>query len=315
MITITLDTASLARLRLAPSPIQETATWLSWTAAGRRHPRWGDPGAAARFALRTPEVALTAALLRDGMLGRYVPDFLTPKPGRAPARRQPLEDQLQRVRATPAEVVRSQLRRMRDVPASWVDAADRLPAIAATGLARFWDAAAEVLWARGRILLEEDESRRSTLAASAGIGAMLSALHPGLRWSSEKLIIDKPYDEQVSYVDSEIVLVPSFTIGTRLSVQVCDPDDAMLAFPTAGSPRVNDPADAALLGRGRTAVLRATTSGISTTDLSRRLHLAPATVSRHLQVLHGAGLVGRTRAGHQVLYTRTEVGDLLLQQG
>jgi DNA-binding transcriptional ArsR family regulator len=37
--------------------------------------------------------------------------------------------------------------------------------------------------------------------------------------------------------------------------------------------------------------------------------LAPATVSYHLSVLHGSGLVAKSRDSRSVLYRRTEVGD------
>jgi len=35
-------------------------------------------------------------------------------------------------------------------------------------------------------------------------------------------------------------------------------------------------------------------------------------VSSHLQALHGAGLLVRRRAGHEVRYVRTPLGDALV---
>ncbi|MFB9836425.1 ArsR/SmtB family transcription factor [Actinoallomurus acaciae] len=46
----------------------------------------------------------------------------------------------------------------------------------------------------------------------------------------------------------------------------------------------------------------------STLDLAERLGVTPGAVSRHLSVLHGAGLVTRAR----VLYARSELGSRLL---
>lgn len=103
MIVVDVDSASLARLRLTPSPAQELVSWLRLTASGRRHPLYGDPGAAARSALFDRDVALTAQVLTtDG----YVPDLLTPKPPVGSTRT--LDDQLAVIAETPAEEVVSQ---------------------------------------------------------------------------------------------------------------------------------------------------------------------------------------------------------------
>jgi len=49
----------------------------------------------------------------------------------------------------------------------------------------------------------------------------------------------------------------------------------------------------------------------STTELSRRLSLSPATTSHHLTALRDAGLVSARREGRSVLYARTGLGDAL----
>jgi DNA-binding transcriptional ArsR family regulator len=309
VISAHLDAASTARIRLTPSPVYEAEAWLATADAGRRHPLLGDPGAAARFALRDPAVAATAALARGGLAGRYVPDFLTPKPEAGP---HSLADQLERVRATPPEQVREQLLAVKTLPPAWLDAGDRLPAIVCTGLSRFWRAVMDDVWSRVQKVLDHDRHHRTTLASSAGLGAMLTGLHPKVRWSSGAIEVDKPYDESVTYVDSEIVLVPSLAAWPRLAVQLCNPSDAMLAYPLMASPGRPTGA-AALLGRGRAAVLRAAAPGASTSEISRRVALAPSTVSHHLKILHGTGLIDRSRQGHSVIYTRNPKGDNLIR--
>lgn len=67
-----------ARLRLAPSPVAETLDWLRLTARGERHRELGDPGPAARFALRDRDVALLGRVVAAS--SRYTPDLLTPGP-------------------------------------------------------------------------------------------------------------------------------------------------------------------------------------------------------------------------------------------
>jgi DNA-binding transcriptional ArsR family regulator len=50
----------------------------------------------------------------------------------------------------------------------------------------------------------------------------------------------------------------------------------------------------------------------STTELSERLALSPATASHHLATLRDAGLVTSSRDGRSVLYARTSLGDALV---
>lgn len=313
MIMVDLDTASLARVRIAPSPVYEVTCWLAWAAAGRRHPIWGDPGAMARSALGEPAVAVAAALVRGSLTGQYVPDFLTPKPdvGCDPPTTQ-LAQQLERVRQTSPPIVHEQLRRA-GAPPRWTAAADRLPALTAAGLNRFWSLAVAELSPRLERTLRRDRDRRAAVAADAGLEAVLSSLHPALRWHDGRLEVAKPYQEQVRYVDAEIVLVPSaLAAPQRLAAQVCDPGDATLAYPALYDSSGDRGSLDTLLGAGRAAVLKATATGSSTQDLSRHLGLSSATVSRHLRILHNAGLVSRERQGHTVCYTQTGTAHQLL---
>ncbi|WP_143667203.1 helix-turn-helix transcriptional regulator, partial [Streptomyces sp. ms184] len=66
-----------------------------------------------------------------------------------------------------------------------------------------------------------------------------------------------------------------------------------------------------LLGRARAAVLCALDEPAGTTALAHLLGLAPSSVSAHLSVLRGAGLLTSRRYGHQVLYERTPLGIAL----
>lgn len=317
MIDVALDTASVARIRLACSPVYETTAWLAWAASGRRHPLWGDPGAPARFALRDRAVAATAALLSGTVRAGYVPDFLTPKPDQSTPHGGgacSLARQLDRVAATSATTVRAQLLRLPARPDSWVQDPARLPGLVTSGLLRFWRIAMEETWPGVDRLLQQDQHQRLRQMSSGGIGSVLSSLHPQVRWTGSGLQIDKPsYEEQVALLDAELVLVPSLTGWPRLAVQVCDPADATLVYPAVvNAPTVPDGGTELLLGRGRSAVLAAVGSPASTSDLSRRLGLAPATVSHHLRILFSNGLVTRGRAGRSVLYHRTDSGEQLL---
>lgn len=65
------------------------------------------------------------------------------------------------------------------------------------------------------------------------------------------------------------------------------------------------------LGPARADLLRPLAEPTATVELARRLRVTPSAVSQHLQVLHASGLVTRARAGRQVLYRRSPLGDQL----
>jgi DNA-binding transcriptional ArsR family regulator len=50
----------------------------------------------------------------------------------------------------------------------------------------------------------------------------------------------------------------------------------------------------------------------STTQLARRLSMTAGGVSQHLAVLRDAALVQSSRSGRMVLYTRTPLGEALV---
>lgn len=316
MIVVDLDPASVARIRIAPSPVYELTCWLAWTAAGRRHPTWGDPGATARSVLREPTVAAAAALTRGSLSGRYVPDFLTPKPGSADETPvSVLRDQLDRVRATPEAAVVDQVV-LAEAPLALTAAAAHLPALVAAGLERFWSVVLAERWSTLSRALDHELDARADAIAATGLGTALGSLHPALRWHDGQIQVDKPYREQLSYADTEIVLVPSVLASPRrLAAQLCDPAEATLSYWVPHSltqeQRSGRTRYAELFGGTRSAVLAATAAGATTQQLAQQLGLAPATVSRQLRVLHDAGLVDSQRQGHSVRYTQTKTARQL----
>ncbi|OFE15695.1 hypothetical protein BA895_21920 [Humibacillus sp. DSM 29435] len=316
MIRAQLDAMTVSRVRWAPSPAYEAVGWLTLAAAGRRHPQLGDPGAAARYALRDPRVAVTAALMAGGLYGRYMPDFVTPKPPPDPGSRpgQPLQAQLDLIRATPVDKIEAQIAQLATGPREWTRLdPQRLAAVVADGLATFWRIALADQWPWLQARLHQALDQQLLSVRDGGIGEVLAHLHPSVRWRQGCLEIDKPYAEDVILHHTELVLVPSVMTWPRLAVQVCDPADAMIAFPVdPTATRASPPHPHALLGRGRTRVLQAVSTGRSTTALSEELAMAASTVSHHLGVLLDTGMVTRIRQGHHVLYRRTPAADRLL---
>jgi DNA-binding transcriptional ArsR family regulator len=63
-----------------------------------------------------------------------------------------------------------------------------------------------------------------------------------------------------------------------------------------------------LLGRARAAILTMLSVPMSTTQLAHELEQSPGTVSQHLSILRGSGMVTSWRAGRSVLYRQTALG-------
>ena len=314
MIVVRLDAASLARVRLAASPVTEAVMWLWLTATGGRHGVFGDPGAAARYTLRDPDVALLARVLAAS--STYIPDLLTPKPVAGSAKHA-LRWQLETIRETPRQAALTQLAGYPDAGDEVRHAAERgtFAARAANGLRTFWRHTLADGWPGLHGRIQADLAIRSRLMVEHGIGAVLGSIHPSVVWTGLDLHVHKDFDDEMHFTEDELVLVPSVLAWPKVLAQLCDPARAVLCYPAHGvgvsAAGPNPGALARLLGNTRAALLRDLDVPRSTTDLSKRHQLAPATVSYHLRVLHSSGLVTRLRDRRTVLYRRTEQGDAL----
>lgn len=311
MITLELDAASVARVRVAGSPVFEVASWLALTANGCRHPRFGAPGPAAQVALRDRDVAPIAAMITSGP-GCYLPAFLTPKP----RRNQPrvlLDEQLEVIRQTPAEVATAQL------ATQWwstvggsappVDATD-IPELAARGLARFWELALADDWPDVLHAVGNDVHRCGQLLAVGGVRRLFNSLRPAARWRANSVLLVNPTEATTRFVDEELVLIPSVLTPHALTVQLDDHRDAFVAFPVRANRdrREHTSHTSAPFGRGRTAVLSALATPSSTRELARLLRITESTVSHHLHALVHADLAQGQRDGRQVIYSLTPLG-------
>lgn len=320
MITLRLDVGTLARVRLAPSPVAEAVAWLGLASTGGRHPLQGRPSAAARSTLSRPEVGIAASLLAPGGRG-YQPDFLTPKPGPA-SRRGWIGDQLEQVAATDPESVAAQLdwrfprgRMPRPVAVARDDGS--LARKVAAGLAAFWRDVFGDHWHELRRPIDDDVARRTETVAATGLGALMGSLDPAVSWHAGVLAIDiPPWEEHADLVDAELVITPRLLGLPGPTIQLHDPTQAVLGYAVVAADvarsRAGTTPSADLLGRTRSAVLGSLGHApTSTTELSRRLQITPATASHHLGILHRAGLVSRTARGHVVLYALTPTGRRL----
>ncbi|BBH66531.1 transcriptional regulator [Actinoplanes sp. OR16] len=327
MIRIELDEPTLARTRIAISPLADLVCGLFLL---HRHAEVPWPyqqwAVNARRILRTDPAVRPVSLYFE--VPASMPDFLDPIPlTSAPT----IADQLEQLRGTPPEVVEEQLAQFyvggellevfRPFRDDRVNALNRL----ADGLAAYWDAAIAPYWPAMRSALDEEVLLRARALAADGPDALLARLHDRILWEPPVLTLVKSIEHSFEAFDKRLLLVPLIFSRGALSCSTDHPDVMMVTYQSrgaavlaegpapgvAGTPEATDRL-AVLVGRGRAAVLRALVVPATTTALSRSLGLAPSTVSEHLAALLAAGVVQRRRAGRRVLYALEPAGTALV---
>jgi DNA-binding transcriptional ArsR family regulator len=87
------------------------------------------------------------------------------------------------------------------------------------------------------------------------------------------------------------------------------------ALANIGSTDADTDGLARLIGANRARVLRLLGEPRSTTQLAALTGLPPGAIGNHLKVLLDSGAVLKRRAGREVLYWRTSLGDSLVASG
>ncbi|WP_354638729.1 DUF5937 family protein [Kitasatospora camelliae] len=313
----------LAQLRFAVSPMWQLGTGFRLLRTGAAHPvhrSWLD-----QVRPRVAAAGLDAGWLAELVPATgYCPDFLNPAPaGPAPA----LVEELDRIRATPAAVVRRELDHLAHhhgrlgprLRTLYADPGARLARVAEE-IEAFWEVAIGPYWARIRAVLDADVFHRARQVAEYGPGRLLNELHPAMSWAQGTLrLVRRRHTLERGTAGQGLLLIPSVFKGPGLSTRVSLPDPPQLAYRARGTgtlwerrPVRGGEAVAAVLGRSRTRLLTELDSPASTTDLARRTGISAAAVSQHLIALRSAGLVSAHRAGRSVLYARTAVADSVL---
>lgn len=326
MIRIEIDEPTLARTRMAISPLAELVCGLYLLDRNPGAVPWPYDGWAsrARKILCTDPAAAPVQLYFR--LGSVSPDLFSPIPSTAfPT----ITEELDVLRGTPRELVEEQYAKhyphgepdflvpYRRDP---VTAFGRL----ADGLAAYWDAALAPYWPAMRAALDEEVLLRARALAADGPDALLSHLHERIRWEPPVLTLVKPLEHAMRAVDQRLLLVPLIFSRGALMCSGDHPDVVMVTYQSRGAavladgpaPAAGGPPDAdrlaLLVGRGRATVLRALTGPATTTGLATTLGLAPSTVSEHLAALQAAGVVHRRRAGRRVWYGLEPAGIALV---
>ncbi|MFI6521517.1 ArsR/SmtB family transcription factor [Spirillospora sp. NPDC050679] len=326
MIELRLGVEDLADTRFAVSALAEAVLSLRvWLLPGYyvQQLPWLRQ---ARAALGDLDIAPLLALVGAH---RAVPDFLTARPdprGHGPVAEFAAE--LERVRAVPPAKVAADVRAAlqgRPVPPVLAGGLDR-PALLRDRLAEllddYWGLVLEPHWPRMRGVLEADMLYRAQRLTRGGARLLFADLHRTIGWRDGVLRLELSYPHReltIPVTGRGVCLMPALFVKTPgLPLNPDEPPTVL--YPARGIATVWETAPppppdvlAALLGRPKALILGCLDRPASTTDLARRLGVTPGAVSQHLAVLHGAGLVGKARAGRSVLYARTDTGDRLLR--
>lgn len=313
---------TLAGSRFVVSPLAEaTASLMALERGTAAHPgerAWLDAHLAA-YQERLAADPVTALLVRAALGHRWTADFLTPAPaGQGPPGAGPaFEEELVRIRDTPADTARADLEVSLGGPLPRALRDGGLPERAAALLEWVWAEAVLPYWPRRRRIIEADVVARTGQLSQGGWAAVLDGMRPGMGWLGEGRLQINSYDNPPREISgAQLLFVP---VTPRHGWVAWDqPHRYAVVYPCAGV--LAGPLGAAvpeslgrLLGPARAGVLVLLGTPMSTTQLVALTGQGLGSVGRHLKVLLDAGLVGRRRAGRSVLYHRTAAGEVLVK--
>jgi hypothetical protein len=250
----------------------------------------------------------------------YFPDFLMPTPDGMIGE---IDDELERVEATPASRVEQEIGECLDM-ARRVDASVerqlRSPEAAvllADLLRSLWDAVIAPAWPQLRDLLERDILYRSRLLGRGGLASLFADLEPLLTLREHVLRVDLDCDATCVLGGEGLRLMPSAFVWPRVGARI-EPKPATLVYPARGVASLfwdeggTEASLAKLIGTTRAEILELAAEPTHTSALARRLARSPGNIADHLKVLHASGLLARARVGRNVIYSRTPLADALL---
>jgi DNA-binding transcriptional ArsR family regulator len=326
VITIHLSAADIERLHFGYSPLVELSfsfcTMLGSTCAAE-HRTWEDE---ARRALHGFELPYMRAVV---LPYAYLADFVTPPPDGIS---RSLEEEFERMRHTPADVIRKNLETTlrHDAPVTneyhhfMMYPHEALECLIEE-LRFYWQRTLERHWPRINSALEQDILYRARQMALHGPETMLSDLADRVCYEAGQLKIHR--HSKYAAVTPEyhlngrgLLFAPSiFKNPEGISWQIVPEWEPMFAYGARGSglwynARRPDPAKELelTLGAARARLLLALADPTSTTELGVKLHMTAGAVSQQLTRLRKAKLVESQRSGHKVYYRLTDRGEKLL---
>jgi DNA-binding MarR family transcriptional regulator len=330
VVTLVLSLSDALRYRFVISPVSETVQLARAMALPGCFTQ-GAPAAWLRqhaFARRRLEREHDLRPLLTLMgASRYYPDFLTPVGGPSLA---DIERELDEVRATPEDRAHAEIERALSTAAqrSFTPPAPEVEALlrsrGAAGrltdqLMLVWTELIAPSWQRIRDVLDRDVLHRSRALARGGPAGLFDGLAPLVTLDEPELRVQcKGYDETRALDGRGILLKPSVFIWPYTAVTLDETRPLEVIYPARGvaslfsSAQHQDAALAALIGTTRARVLAMLDEPMHTSGLARIFGRSPGNIADHLKVLRASGLIQRARAGRQVIYSRTPLGEALL---
>jgi hypothetical protein len=236
-----------------------------------------------------------------------------------------IERELDEIRTRPEERVRTELENAlsTSVPLERVverqlrlpDAACRLADL----LSLVWEALLAPSWPLIRDVLERDVLYRSRALARGGLAALFADLAPLITLAEPEVRIPCKGEDATRVLDGRGLLFrPSAFTWPYAVASLDDTQPAALVYPARGvaslfwRPKPHDRALATLIGATRAQVLTTLDEPMHTSGLARLLGRSLGNIADHLSALHHSGLIDRARVGRHVVYSRTPLGDALV---
>lgn len=307
VLRICFTVEDLLRVRFAAEPAPLIELMLAVAALRRDDPLFAGWRRRTVPAAVTPLLDLVPASAKG-------PLFLDP-PG------QRFDEGLDQIRSTTRTQVRAELQRVRRQPLPWMrllaDGDRETHEVLANAVRTGHEHLLASCWERIRAGFYAEQTWRGQLLAEHGLGATLAGLFPGARWVGTTLEIDRPDDVEIVLDGRGLTLLPSvFWTGRPLAARY--PQGNVLVYPAITPlPLLDVPTSedslAALLGRGRAAVLAQLIQPRTTTELARCLGMAKSSVSEHARTLRNSHLIITRRDGKAVWHSCTRLGLGLLR--
>jgi DNA-binding transcriptional ArsR family regulator len=182
-----------------------------------------------------------------------------------------------------------------------------------------WTVTVAADWPRRQRVLQADIVSRTAMLATHGWSGVIPTLGAKKQWLGDGRLQINHYDLPERDLSGAQVLlfVPAHSNGSWVSWH--EPTRYAIIYPVTGAlaPTTAPHAGglARLVGANRARLLRMLEAPHSTTQLAALAGLPIGAVGNHLRVMLDAGLVLRRRAGREVLYWRTALGDSLVATG
>ncbi len=172
-------------------------------------------------------------------------------------------------------------------------------------------------WPEIRRCVGLEHARSARALAAGGVGGMLAALGPGMRWRPPVLEVRHPTSRDMFLHGRGLILIPSFFCWT--AIPLADPAlPPVLVYAIEHRPAPHPGGTGgqrlhALLGATRATILQLVEGGCTVSELATRSGVSVASASRHAQALREAGLVTSHRNLNTVTHLLTPLGSALLR--